>query len=181
MLSCTILTFSPMETELWRAVCAKSTCTVRREGRVTTVPTPIRDINKKFPFRSEAAGVVSSAKGLKTHSDTFRRADHPGCAISVASRLFVSAQPPLLFKEGKASCPHFSCFIATFLLESLVQKWPISERPLPEGEAARGCHHCDGASHHDDGDFAAGSFRSRFRINRCRLFGCMPRSLAVCA
>src|SRR5712691_9451570 len=34
-------TFSPMETELWRAVCAKSTCTVRREGRVTTVPTPI--------------------------------------------------------------------------------------------------------------------------------------------
>src|SRR5437870_3143170 len=80
-----------------------------------------RDINKKFPFRSEAARVVSSAKVLKTHSETFRRADHPGCAISVASRLFISAHPPLLFKEGKASCPHFSCFIATCLLESLTK------------------------------------------------------------
>src|SRR6266581_4785033 len=99
-----------------------------------------RDINKKFPFRSEAAGVVSSAKGLKTHSDTFRRADHPGCAISVASRLFVSAQPPLLFKEGKASCPHFSRFIATFLLESLVQKWPIS-RASPRGRGLRQRRH----------------------------------------
>jgi hypothetical protein len=49
--------------------------------------------------------VVSSAKVLKMHSETFRRTDHPGCAISVASRLFVSAQPPLLYKEGKASCP----------------------------------------------------------------------------
>jgi hypothetical protein len=60
-----------------------------------------RDINKKFPFRRDAAGVVSSAKVLKMHSEAFRRTDHPGCAISVASRLFVSAQPPLLFKEGK--------------------------------------------------------------------------------
>src|SRR5437773_11752334 len=33
---------------------------------------------------------------------------------------------PSFFKEGKASCLHFSFFIATFLLESLVQKWPIS-------------------------------------------------------
>src|SRR5437016_2765046 len=35
---------------------------------------------------------------------------------------FVSAHPPLPFKEGKASCPHFSCSIATFPLESLVLK-----------------------------------------------------------
>src|SRR3989442_8476926 len=110
-----------------------------------------RDINKKFPFRSEAAGVVSSAKGLKTHSETFRRADHPGCAISVASRLFVSAQPPLLFKEGKASCPHFSCFIATFLLESLVQKWPIS-RPLLFKEGKR-------AHYQQSGQFETGRSR----------------------
>jgi hypothetical protein len=46
------------------------------------------------------------------HSETFRRTSleaapyracasrHPGCAISVASLLFISAQPPLLFKEG---------------------------------------------------------------------------------
>ena len=58
-----------------------------------------RDINKKLPFRSEAAGVVSSAEVLKMHSETFRLTDHPGCAISVASRLFISAHP-LLFKEG---------------------------------------------------------------------------------
>src|SRR3989442_6041965 len=77
-----------------------------------------RDINKKFPFRSEAAGVVSSAKGLKTHSETSRRTDHPGCAISVASRLFVRAQRPLLFKEGKASCPHFSCFYSNISFET---------------------------------------------------------------
>src|SRR5712691_7284219 len=80
------------------------------------------------PKRSGRGGQFGEM--LKTHSETFRRADHPGCAISVASRLFVSAQPPLLFKEGKASCPHFSCFIATFLLESLLQEWPISSRGL---------------------------------------------------
>src|SRR5436853_7092066 len=40
--------------------------------------------------------------------ETFRRADHPGCAVSVASRLFVSAQPRLLFKEY----PELSCWPA---------------------------------------------------------------------
>src|SRR5437867_11847366 len=69
-----------------------------------------RDINKKFPFRSEAAGVVSSAKVLKTHSETFRRTDHPGCAISVASRLFVNAQPSPPFQGGEnIKTPVLSC------------------------------------------------------------------------
>src|SRR5207253_7483134 len=67
-----------------------------------------RDINKKLPFRSEAAGVVSSAEVLKMHSETFRLTDRPGCAISVASRLFISAQPPLLFKEGNLPGPQIS-------------------------------------------------------------------------
>ena len=48
MTCCTILTFSPMETALWRAVCAKSTCTVRREGRLTSAPTPIQAYRQKF-------------------------------------------------------------------------------------------------------------------------------------
>jgi hypothetical protein len=33
-------TFSLCETGRWRAVCEKTTCTVRREGRVTPAPTP---------------------------------------------------------------------------------------------------------------------------------------------
>jgi hypothetical protein len=76
---------------------------------------------QKFPFRSEAAGVVSSAKVLRTHSETFRRTDHPGCAISVASRLFVNAQPPLLFKEGKSFMPTFLLLYSGISLELLVQ------------------------------------------------------------
>jgi hypothetical protein len=60
-----------------------------------------RDINKKFPFRSEAAGVVSSAKALKMHSETFRRTDHPGCGISVASRLLIKAAATPPFQGGE--------------------------------------------------------------------------------
>src|SRR6266850_1753354 len=66
-------TFSPMETELWRAVCAKSTCTVRREGRVTTVPTPICAVNKK-----SRSHLVPRRRGGQFGTDaTFRRSDHP--------------------------------------------------------------------------------------------------------
>src|SRR5437867_11028924 len=97
-----------------------------------------RDINKKFPFRSEAAGVVSSARVLKRHSETFRRADHPAAPFQWLRVFLLVRSHPLLFKEGKASCPHFSCFIATFLLESLVQKWPISRRrPLQRERPSR--------------------------------------------
>jgi hypothetical protein len=59
-----------------------------------------RDINKKFPFRSGAAGVVNSAKVLKTHSETFRRADHPVRAFFGTDPILLMARPPLLFKEG---------------------------------------------------------------------------------
>jgi hypothetical protein len=60
-----------------------------------------RDINKKFPFRSEAAGVVSSAKssGLKH----FAEPTSPSAPFfgGFATSYYL-AQPPLLFKEGKA-------------------------------------------------------------------------------
>jgi hypothetical protein len=91
---------------------------------------------QKFPFRSEAAGVVSSAKVLRTHSETFRRTDHPGCAISVASRLFVNAQPPLLFKEGKSFMPTFLLLYSGISLELLVQD---GQSPVPSLKRRGGC------------------------------------------
>jgi hypothetical protein len=91
-----------------------------------------RDINKKVPFRGEAAGVVSSVKVLKTHSETSRRTDHPGYAISVASRLLVSAQPPLLFKEGKKLVPVFLLILCSLLL--LAAAAPAPQRIVAIGD-----------------------------------------------
>src|SRR2546425_12085053 len=61
--------------------CAIFPSSARRGGRA---------IKKKFPFRYGAAGVVSSAKTWA------RRSDHPVCAASVASLLFITgaATPP---------------------------------------------------------------------------------------
>src|SRR5438128_10859979 len=62
--------------------CAIFPSSARRGGRA---------IKKKFPFRYGAAGVVRSAKTWA------RRSDHPVCAASVASRLFINgaATPPV--------------------------------------------------------------------------------------
>src|ERR1700756_2073960 len=99
-----------METELWRAVCAKSTCTVRREGRVTTVPTPICAIKKMSRSnlssrrRGGAKRKPDRAQPQEKIGEIFRpeesrRTDHPACGASEASRPFINAAIPLLFKE----------------------------------------------------------------------------------
>src|SRR5206468_426429 len=59
--------------------------------------------------RSWRAGVVSSAKSRACRSSIeaspyrARASCHPVCAVSVASRYFFMAQPPLLCEEGNAS------------------------------------------------------------------------------
>src|SRR6267142_801057 len=91
-----------METELWRAVCAKSTCTVRREGRVTTVPTPICAIKKMSrSYLVRADGVVSSAKSLGLKS--FAELTTPSAALRRLRAFLLMPQPPFLFKEGNVS------------------------------------------------------------------------------
>src|SRR5438552_18624968 len=126
MLSCTILTFSPMETELWRAVCAKSTCTVRREGRVTSVPTPICAIKKmsrsnlssrrrggakRKPDRAQPQEKI----GEIFRPEELRRTDHPVCGASEAPRLFVNAAATPPFQGGECVRTETVCqFIHTF-------------------------------------------------------------------
>src|SRR5438128_8306681 len=98
MFSCTILTFSPMETELWRAVCAKSTCTVRREGRVTTVPTPICATKKMVPFgKGRGRG---GQFGDMFRPEDFAELTTPSAALRWLRDFLLMPQPPLLFKEG---------------------------------------------------------------------------------
>src|SRR5437016_3608839 len=101
-----------METELWRAVCTKSTCTVRREGRVTTVPTPICAIKrmsrsnlssrrrggaKRKPDRAQPQEKI----GEIFRPEEFRRTDHPVCGASEASRLFINAAATPPFQGGE--------------------------------------------------------------------------------
>src|SRR5205809_3830700 len=52
---------------------------------------------KREPGRAKPQLVVSSAKS------TGCRSDHPVCAASVASRHFLSAQPPILCEEGNTA------------------------------------------------------------------------------
>src|SRR5205823_13207656 len=114
MFSCTILTFSPMETELWRAVCTKSTCTVRREGRVTTVPTPICAI-KKMSRSNLSSRRRGGQIGEIFRPEEFRRSDHPVCGASEASRLFINAAATPPFQGGECVRTETVCqFIHTF-------------------------------------------------------------------
>src|SRR5207244_5691223 len=115
-----------METELWRAVCAKSTCTVRREGRVTTVPTPICAIKKMSRSnlssrrRGGAKGKPDRAQPQEKIGEIFRaeelrRTDHPVCGASEASRLFINAAATPPFQGGECVRTETVCqFIHTF-------------------------------------------------------------------
>src|SRR5437667_678055 len=75
---------------------------VRFGGRGGSRPSlPLSATSKKTPRSHLCRSGRGGRFGEIFRPKTVRRTDHPVRAASVASRLLITAQPPLLFKEGK--------------------------------------------------------------------------------
>ena len=93
------LTFSLPGADLWRAVCGKTTCTVRREGRVTPAPTPIC-ASIKMPrsnLKQRSRGGSSTSEQICADVELPPR---PRLFSDAFGDIFLTARPPRLARRG---------------------------------------------------------------------------------